>query len=215
MPIFGRRLEHLDDKELIRKREKIGERKFWEEVYKRYGKYLKAVVSYKYPDFKEAAEDIVQETFMRMAFEDLSRVKNLKAFLATTAAHISIDKHRQRSAKKRADSNTVALDADMGSDGDNSFLEITENELSDSPLDLAIQEMKIEEYRKILEKLPDDCRQMLLLSAEGMKYKEISEQMGIPIGTVGTKLLRCRKKLKKLLESETEYYTPSEANNGK
>jgi RNA polymerase sigma-70 factor (ECF subfamily) len=109
----------------------------------------------------------------------------------------------------------VALDAEMGSDGDNSFLEITENEMSDNPLDLAIQEMKIEEYRKILEKLPEDCRQMLILSAEGMKYKEISEQMGIPIGTVGTKLLRCRKKLKKLLESETEYYTPTEANNGK
>jgi len=216
MPIkFGKRLEKLDDRELIKKRKKIGEREFWEEVYRRYGRYLKAVISYKYPDFSDMAEDIVQETFLRMAFEDLSRVKNLKAFLATTAAHISIDKHRKRNAKKRADSNTVALDAEMGSEGDNSFLEITENEKSDNPQDMAIEEMKIDEYRKILDKLPDDCKKMLLYSAEGLKYKEISKIMGIPIGTVGTKLLRCRKKLKKILEKEEKYYTPSEANNEK
>jgi len=216
MPItIGKRIHNLDDKELIKKRDKIGEKKFWEEIYNRYGKYLKAVVGYKYPDFRDSADDIVQETFLRMAFEDLSRVKNLKAFLATTAAHISIDMHRQRNAKKRADSNTVALDAEMGSEGDNSFLEITENEKSDDPLDLAIEEIKIEEYKKILQRLPEDCREMLLLSAEGMKYKEISKKMGIPIGTVGTKLLRCRKKLKKIIEKEKDYYTPSEVVNDK
>jgi|GEM_PF-354799 len=216
MPItIGKRIHNLDDKELIEKRAKIGEKKFWEEIYNRYGKYLKAVVAYKYPDFRDSADDIVQETFLRMAFEDLTKVNNLKAFLATTAAHISIDMHRQRNAKKRADSNTVALDADMGSEGDNTFLEITENEKSDDPLELAIEEMKIEEYKKILQRLPPDCREMLLLSAEGMKYKEISDEMGIPIGTVGTKLLRCRKKLKKILEKEKEYYTPSEVGNDK
>lgn len=216
MPIYiGKKLSNLDDKDLISKRNKIGEKKFWEEIYDRYGRYLKAVVGYKYPDFRDSADDIVQETFLRMAFEDLTRVKNLKAFLATTAAHISIDMHRQRNAKKRADSKTVALDAEMGSEGDNSFLEITENELSDNPLDLAIEEIKIDEYKKILDKLPQDCREMLLLSAEGMKYKEISAKMGIPIGTVGTKLLRCRKKLKKILLKEKDYYTPSEVGNEK
>jgi len=204
MPLkFRTNLNRLSDKDLLKRRNKVGEKEFWEELYRRYGKYLSAVVSYKYPDFSSIAEDIVQETFLRMAFEDLTAINNLKAFLATTAAHICIDKHRHRNAKKRADSNMVALDAEMGKDGsDDSYLEITENVESDNPEEIALSELKIQEYQRILSKLPDECQKMLLLAAEGMKYKEIAEQMDLPIGTVGTKLLRCRQKLKSILETE-------------
>lgn len=204
MPLkFRTNLNRLTDRDLLRRRNKIGEKEFWEELYRRYGKYLSAVVSFKYPDFSSIAEDIVQETFLRMAFEDLSSINNLKAFLATTAAHICIDKHRHRNAKKRADSNMVALDAELGNEGsDDSYLEITENVESDNPEEIALSEIKIQEYQRILSKLPEECQQMLLLAAEGMKYKEIAEQMDLPIGTVGTKLLRCRQKLKSIMESE-------------
>ncbi|HPE68408.1 MAG TPA: RNA polymerase sigma factor [Thermotogota bacterium] len=202
---FRRKLEALSDLELLKNRKEIGDKRFWEEVYRRYGHYLSSVISYKYPDFRESAEDIVQETFLRMAFEDMDNIKNLKAFLATTAAHICIDRHRHRNAKKRADSNMVALDAEMGHDGsDDSFLEITENTESLNPEEEALKELQIEEYRRILSQLPEECQKMLMFSAEGMKYKEIAKLMDLPIGTVGTKLLRCREKLKTILEQEID-----------
>jgi len=204
MPLaFKTNLSRLSDQDLLERKDRIGEKRFWEELYRRYGSYLITVISYKYPDFRDIAEDIVQETFLRMVFEDLSYIKNIKAFLATTAAHICIDKHRHRNAKKRADSSMVALDAEMGNDlSEDSFLEITENTESDNPEELALNEFKVEEYQKLLNRLPDECQKMLLLSAEGMKYKEIAKELNLPIGTVGTKLLRCRQKLKNILEEE-------------
>lgn len=202
LSIIQSRLRKMDDTTLLKKREKVGESAFWEELYRRYGQYLISIISYKYPDFRDVAEDIIQETFLRMAFENLSQINNLKAFLVTTAAHICIDKHRHRSAKKRSDLATIALDAEIGGgdDSDDSFLEITENTDSDNPEELTIEQMKIEEYRKILSMLPEECQKVLLMSAEGLKYKEIAKEMGLPIGTVGTKLLRCRERLKKILE---------------
>ena len=132
-------------------------------------------------------------------------MQNLKALLATTAAHICIDKHRLRSAKKRADTNLVPLDAELGNeDGEDSFLEITENVDSDNPEEIALNEIKVDEYRRVLSQLPEECQKLLMYSAEGMKYKEIANLMDLPIGTVGTKLLRCRERLKEIIEKENK-----------
>lgn len=204
MPLFLRsKTKQFSDKQLLENRKNVGDKLFWEEIYRRYAGYLTSIISFKYPDFRDIAEDIVQETFLRLVFEDLDRVQNLKALLATTAAHICIDKHRLRSAKKRADNNMVPLDAELGNDeGEDSFLEITVNTESDNPEEVALGEIKVEEYRRVLAKLPEECRKLLMYSAEGMKYKEIANLMELPIGTVGTKLLRCRDRLKEIIEEE-------------
>ncbi len=100
MPVFTRnRTKKWTDKELLENRRQIGDKVFWEEIYRRYASYLISIITFKYPDFRDVAEDITQETFLRLVFEDLDKVQNLKALLATTAAHICIDKHRLRSAK--------------------------------------------------------------------------------------------------------------------
>ncbi len=204
MPVFMRnRTKKWTDKELLENRKQIGDKVFWEEIYRRYASYLISIITFKYPDFRDVAEDIVQETFLRLVFEDLDKVQNLKALLATTAAHICIDKHRLRSAKKRADTNLVPLDAELGNeDGEDSFLEITENADSDNPEEIALNEIKVDEYRRVLSQLPEECQKLLMYSAEGMKYKEIANLMELPIGTVGTKLLRCRERLKEIIEKE-------------
>ncbi len=206
MPVFTRnRTKKWTDKELLENRRQIGDKVFWEEIYRRYASYLISIITFKYPDFRDVAEDITQETFLRLVFEDLDKVQNLKALLATTAAHICIDKHRLRSAKKRADTNLVPLDAELGNeDGEDSFLEITENVDSDNPEEIALNEIKVDEYRRVLSQLQEECQKLLMYSAEGMKYKEIANLMDLPIGTVGTKLLRCRERLKEIIEKENK-----------
>jgi len=60
--------------------------------------------------------------------------------------------------------------------------------------------------RSILEKvkrLPEDLRTTLLLFyLEGLKYTEIAEAMGCPIGTVRSRLFEARERLKKSLAAE-------------
>ena len=49
------------------------------------------------------------------------------------------------------------------------------------------------------------CREILLLISEEYKYKEISDRLGIPMGTVMNRLLRCRKQLHQDLYGMSEY----------
>ncbi|HZI14667.1 MAG TPA: sigma-70 family RNA polymerase sigma factor, partial [Myxococcus sp.] len=54
--------------------------------------------------------------------------------------------------------------------------------------------------REALEKIPEDFRTVYRLhSLEGRSYQEIAEQLGIPKATVGTRLIRARRRLKEIL----------------
>jgi len=59
----------------------------------------------------------------------------------------------------------------------------------------------ISQVRSAVAKLSDDQRQVLtLVDLEGMSYSEVSKVLGIPMGTVMSRLCRARRQLKDLLE---------------
>jgi RNA polymerase sigma-70 factor (ECF subfamily) len=59
-----------------------------------------------------------------------------------------------------------------------------------------------DDVKKALEELPDDFRMVILLSTvEGFSYKEISDIVKCPIGTVMSRIYRGRKMLKERLAS--------------
>jgi RNA polymerase sigma-70 factor (ECF subfamily) len=61
--------------------------------------------------------------------------------------------------------------------------------------------MIVSQVRSAVAKLSDDQRQVLtLVDLEGMSYSEVSKVLGIPIGTVMSRLCRARRQLKELLE---------------
>ncbi len=54
-----------------------------------------------------------------------------------------------------------------------------------------------------LSQLPEDQRSILLLvSVEDMSYAEVARILGVPIGTVMSRLARARSRLRKLMEDE-------------
>jgi RNA polymerase sigma-70 factor (ECF subfamily) len=91
------------------------------------------------------------------------------------------------------------------------FDEMTDNR-SDEGLDpeaLMIQQQAVDRVRCAIEKLPTDFREVIVLrELEGMSYKEIAAIVGIPIGTVMSRLTRGRERLLTILESSTTTEVP-------
>jgi RNA polymerase sigma-70 factor (ECF subfamily) len=55
-----------------------------------------------------------------------------------------------------------------------------------------------------LDRLPDEQRHLLLwISVEGLSYQEVADLLGIPIGTVMSRLSRARAALRRLSDGET------------
>ena len=126
------------------------------------------------------AEDVVQETFLRLFRRGgLRDVEDERAFLARMAWRIAVD----RRPRFRHD----APDADMPAGGAN-------------PEQAAIASDWNATIHRLIDALPDELRQPLALSTvEDMTSHEIAHVMGIPEGTVRSRINRARQVLKQKL----------------
>jgi RNA polymerase sigma-70 factor (ECF subfamily) len=72
-----------------------------------------------------------------------------------------------------------------------------------------MQQQAIDQVRAAIEQLPDDFRDVVVLrELEGFSYKEIAGIVGIPIGTVMSRLARGRDRLSALLGPEVGQRSP-------
>jgi len=60
--------------------------------------------------------------------------------------------------------------------------------------------LELKEVLEAIEELPEHYRDTLKLVAGGAPYDEVAQELGIPIGTVMSRMLRARKALKSRLE---------------
>ena len=144
------------------------------------------------------AEDLVQETYIKgwRSFHTFQEGTNLRAWLFRIMTNTYINKYN---AQKRKGTE-VELD-----DVEELFLykrlgSIDQSQLSSSAEDQMLELFTDDEVKNALEELPDDFRIPVLLSdVDGFSYKEISEMLEIPIGTVMSRLHRGRKAMQKML----------------
>jgi RNA polymerase sigma factor (sigma-70 family) len=67
---------------------------------------------------------------------------------------------------------------------------------------LMLQRQAIDTVRRAIEELPDDFREVIVLrELEGLSYREIAAVVGIPMGTVMSRLARGRERLLVILGS--------------
>jgi RNA polymerase sigma-70 factor (ECF subfamily) len=67
-----------------------------------------------------------------------------------------------------------------------------------------LQRADVESLRRAIENLPLEFREVLLMSdVEEMSYREIAEALSIPVGTVTSRLIRARQKVRKALRGES------------
>jgi RNA polymerase sigma-70 factor (ECF subfamily) len=69
----------------------------------------------------------------------------------------------------------------------------------------AIDSLKLRDLNRAIGRLADDQRQVILLvGLEGMRYEEVAEILGIPVGTVRSRLSRGRETLRVLMGMREE-----------
>lgn len=143
------------------------------------------------------AEDLVQETYIRaFRFRDQFTLgTNMKAWLFRILTNTFINTYRRKTAQPEVTDlegiDEFSLYRRMADDRAASTSPDPEAELLNSVVDTEVTDA--------LEELPEKFRTTVLLDVEGFSYKEIAEMLGIPIGTVMSRLHRGRKFLQKRL----------------
>jgi RNA polymerase sigma-70 factor (ECF subfamily) len=134
---------------------------------------------------RPTADDLVQDCLER-AWRNRSAIKDEKAifgWLRTILHNANIDRVRRR---RRRPDEAETLDAvsdalSTGASGDHAT----------PSMDLvrAMNQLTVE-HRQIL----------LLIGLEGLSYREVADELGVPMGTVMSRLARARERLRALLE---------------
>jgi RNA polymerase sigma factor (sigma-70 family) len=135
------------------------------------------------------AEDLVQETYLK-AFRNFRSFKlgtNLRAWLYRILRNTFLNSRTGLTA-----ASTVSLDSDE--EGSDLAVE------SETPETILMKHVNSEQVQRAIDDLPHVYRETLLLcDVEKMSYREISEILSIPIGTVMSRLARGRKALRDYL----------------
>lgn len=143
------------------------------------------------------AEDLVQETMLRAyrAFDPASPPDNPAAWCQTILSNLITD--RARAAGRTPD--TLSVD----DDGAGLFDRLEagrETGMFSDPERLIERWCRRDEVRAALDTLPEWAREVLVLAhVAGLRYREIAATLGVPEGTVMSRLARARRALEREL----------------
>ncbi len=149
------------------------------------------------------SEDLVQDTLVKAmrAQRQFAPGTNLKAWLLRILTNTFINRYRRGSLERSV---VDGADADPLWDG---WMSTASMEAMRDPESTALRPMLEAEIRDALAALPEDFRLVVVLAdVEELSYREISDILGCPIGTVMSRLHRGRRILKmKLIDHAREF----------
>jgi RNA polymerase sigma-70 factor (ECF subfamily) len=137
------------------------------------------------------AEDLVQETMLKAyrAWDQYERGTNAKAWLLTILRNTYINTYR------RAKARPVMVDVN-----EIEPYTVFRNVRSADPEAAFFSQIVDDRVTAAIATLPDEFREVLVLSdTEDLSYAEIAATVGIPVGTVKSRLFRARQLLQKQL----------------
>jgi RNA polymerase sigma-70 factor (ECF subfamily) len=166
--------------------------------------------AYRLTQNRGEAEDLFQETWLRVAqyFPKALDMRKVKAWLFTITANLHKDSLRRKRTRRRfLFQKKWTADQDMtGCEGFPEYASADESqEMEQVEMGHAISQA--------VSHLPDQHRLVFMLKeVAGFKQSEISEILGIPIGTVKSVMFRAVKKLRQDLAA---YHPKKIKNNGR
>ena len=136
---------------------------------------------------REGADDLVQDTLERAVRKfHLWRPGDLRAWLFSIMHNVFVN---QLKARK------IAYEVEIDDSIAAPVSSVTSTDLMD--LDRALAAIS-----------PDQREVVLLIALEDMTYAEVGRALGIPIGTVMSRLSRGREKLRRLMEGDVQRSPP-------
>lgn len=142
------------------------------------------------------ALDVVQDAFIK-AFENLGSYEggsSFKTWLLRIVSNRGLDLLRARKVR-------IAVRLDSGADSEDGGLDVADTRASVAPAGgLEARELAAR-LNAAMEALPPEQRAVFALFATGeLSYAEIAEAVGVPIGTVMSRLFHARKRLQESLK---------------
>jgi RNA polymerase sigma factor (sigma-70 family) len=172
------------DAELVA-RCRSGETDAWNELVERFSRYVYAICTQAFRLDQADAEDVFQDVFARV-YEHLDRLRNdeaVRPWIAQLTRRLCIDRLRESRREGPADAEeieTAEVDETLG-------------KLDDA---LAI--------RAGLDAVGDPCRDILdRFFCRDESYKAIGDALGLPSGTIASRISRCLTKLRTELEGRS------------
>ena len=152
---------------------------------------------------EEQAKDVVQEAFLK-AYRSLDRFEGRSSFYTwfyRVVMNLCLDQKRRQPPGRQVEwDEGHALETPVGTGLD--AVDPTHQRATGPAGDLERSELRAV-LQSAIEELPDDARRTLLLrEVDGLSYSEISKVLGIPKGTVMSRLHHARRRVRVLLEEK-------------
>ncbi len=169
-------------------------------------KYFPRLINfiYRYVGDREAAEDLAQETFIRV-YKSGSRYRpqsKFQTWIFTIARNLSLNELRRKKYK------TVSLDDSFSSD-DGELRRQVEDPRSTAPDEDILRREKASAVKAAIDDLPENQRVAVLLRRyEQFSYEEISQTMGVSVKAVKSLLSRAKEGLRVNLAGWLEENVP-------
>jgi RNA polymerase sigma-70 factor (ECF subfamily) len=175
----------VSDEELLRRCRADGDSAAFESLVHRYEHELFSYLR-RYLGSAEMAEDVFQATFLQVHLkrEQFEQGRRFRPWLYTIATNQAIDAQRRNRRHKMA-----SLDSRTGGEDEvGTLVEMLAGKDRTATEELQDEEAR-EWVRTAVEGLPETLKSTLLLVYnQGMKYREAADVLGIPVGTVKSRL---------------------------
>ena len=157
----------------------------WDEVAREHGRFMYGV-AFRLTGNSSDAEDVVQESLLRVKRGLVTyRPGSLQGWLARIVTNVFLDETRRR---RRRPQTALPDDPDRvlaGAPGADETL---------------AREQLPDDLQAALRGLPEEFRvAVVLCDVVGLSYAEIGDQVGVPVGTVRSRVHRGRQRLREVL----------------
>jgi RNA polymerase sigma factor (sigma-70 family) len=161
---------------------RVGDDDAWRELVERFSRYVYAIAVQGFRLSQQDAEDVFQDVFARV-YERLGSLRDddaLRPWIAQLTRRVCIDRLRAGSRES---------DADLA-------------ELPEQPAEDALTALEEAfDVHEAMADLPQNCQQILdRFFARDESYRTIGDTLGLPAGTIASRISRCLDKLRDTFE---------------
>lgn len=177
----------VSDESILAQYRATGDRSLYETLIRRYEREIYSYLR-RYIGDSELAEDAFQGTFLQVHLKchQFDSDRRFRPWLYAIATNQAIDVQRRNKRHRM-----VSLDSTAATQRDGSGGGWSEKLVGDSvdPLDAATDQENSRWIHESVESLGESMQQVVqLVYYQGMKYREAADVLGIPVGTVKSRL---------------------------